>query len=138
MTCTFRKARPEDFPILLENSTENGKVDQRVIDDSVDIRVMECDGVPIMAIGAITYPGEDMIDTLGIWGIFSKDIKKHTKQAVRFCKDLIFDRVGTKFIVLIDERHPEFIRFVEFFGFRSTKVVEENGGTLYYLYEKEN
>lgn len=138
MTCTFRKARPEDFPILLENSTENGKVDQRVIDDSVDIRVMECDGVPIMAIGAITYPGEDMIDTLGIWGIFSKDIKKHTKQAVKFCKDLIFDRVGTKFIVLIDERHPEFIRFVEFFGFRSTKVVEENGGTLYYLYEKEN
>ena len=138
MTCTFRKARPEDFPILLENSTENGKVDQRVIDDSVDIRVMECDGVPIMAIGAITYPGEDMIDTLGIWGIFSKDIKKHTKQAVRFCKDLIFDRVGTKFIVLIDERHPEFIRFVKFFGFRSTKVVEENGGTLYYLYEKEN
>lgn len=138
MTCTFRKARPEDFPILLENSTENGKVDQRVIDDSVDIRVMECDGVPIMAIGAITYPGEDMIDTLGVWGIFSKDIKKHTKQAVRFCKDLIFDRVGTKFIVLIDERHPEFIRFVKFFGFRSTKVVEENGGTLYYLYEKEN
>lgn len=138
MTCTFRKARPEDFPILLENSTENGKVDQRVIDDSVDIRVMECDGVPIMAIGAITYPGEDMIDTLGIWGIFSKDIKKHTKQAVKFCKDLIFDRVGTKFIVLIDERHPEFIRFVKFFGFRSTKVVEENGGTLYYLYEKEN
>lgn len=138
MTCTFRKARPEDFPILLENSTENGKVDQRVIDDSVDIRVMECDGVPIMAIGAITYPGDDMIDTLGIWGIFSKDIKKHTKQAVRFCKDLIFDRVGTKFIVLIDEGHKEFVRFVEFFGFKSVKVVEERDGILYHLYVKEN
>lgn len=138
MTCTFRKARPEDFPILLENSTENGKVDQNVINNSDEIRVMECDGTPIMAIGAVTYPGDDMTNVLGIWGILSKDVRYHTKQAVKFCKDLIFTRVGTKFIVLIDERNPVFKRFVEFFGFERTKVVEESGGTLYHVYVKEN
>lgn len=136
--CTFRKARPEDFPVLLANSTENGKVDQDTIKKSDEVRVMTYDEIPIMAIGCVRYAQAELVDTLGIWGIFSKDIKKHTREAVKFCKDLMFSRVGTKFVVLIDERNPVFKRFVEFFGFKRTKVVEESEGTLYYVYVKEN
>jgi hypothetical protein len=138
MTCRFRKAVPEDFLILKENSTENGKIDQRAIDDSVEIRVMECDGEPVMAIGYIRYDGDAYVDYMGVWGMFSKDIKNHVKEAVRFCKDLMFSRVGTKFVVLIDESNPVFKRFVEFFGFQRTKVVEEWQGILYHIYVKEN
>ena len=138
MTCVFRNARPEDFEIIKQDSTENGKIDQRAIDDSVEIRVMECDGVPVMAIGYIKYDGDDYIDCMGVWGMFSKKIKSHVKDAVRFCKDLMFSRVGTKFVVLIDESNPTFKRFVEFFGFQRTKVVEEWHGTVYHIYVKEN
>lgn len=138
MTCKFRKAKPSDFPILLKNSTENGKVDERMFTESDEIRVMECDGVPIMAIGCVRYDMVELVDTLGVWGVFSKDISKHTKEAVQFCKDLIFSRVATKFVVMIDERNPVFRRFVEFFGFKRTKVVEQNDGIVYHLYVKEN
>lgn len=138
MTCRFRNAVPEDFPILIQDSTENGKIDQRAIDDSVEIRVMECDGVPVMAIGYIKYDGDDFVDYMGIWGIFSNKIKTHVREAVQFCKDLIFSRAGMKFVVLIDERNPVFKRFVEFFGFERTKVVEEWHGIVYHIYVKEN
>lgn len=138
MTCVFRKAIPEDFDILIQNSTENGKISRQVIKDSSDIRVMEYDGVPIMAIGYITYDGDYYVDYMGVWGIFSKDIKNHVKEAVKFCKDLMFNRNGVKYVVLIDESNPVFKRFVEFFGFQRTKVVEESNGTLYHVYVKEN
>lgn len=138
MTCVFRNARPEDFEIIRQNSTENGKIDQRAIDDSCEIRVMECDGEPVVAIGYIKYDGDEYVDYMGVWGIFSKKIKGHVKEAVQFIKDLMFNRVGTKFVVLIDERNPVFKRFVEFFGFQRTKVVEEWHGVVYHLYVKEN
>ena len=138
MTCVFRKAKPEDFDILIQNSTENGKIDRQVIKDSSDIRVMECDGEPVMAIGYIKYDGDEYIDYMGVWGMFSKKIKGHVKDAVKFCKDLMFNRVGTKFVVLIDESNPVFKRFVEFFGFQRTKVVEEWQGIVYHIYVKEN
>lgn len=138
MTCVFRKARPSDFDFIIKNSTENGKIDRRVIEDSVEIRVMECDEEPVMAIGYIRYDGDEYIDYMGVWGMFSKSIKNHVKDAVRFCKDLMFTRVGTKFVVLIDESVPTFKRFVEFFGFQRTKVIEEWHGVVYHIYIKEN
>lgn len=138
MTCVFRNARPEDFEIIRQNSTENGKIDQRAIDESCEIRVMECDGEPIVAIGYVRYDADDYIDYMGVWGIFSKKVKGHVKEVVQFCRDLIFSRTGMKMIVLIDERVPMFKRFVEFFGFKRTKVVEEWHGVVYHLYEKEN
>lgn len=138
MTCVFRNARPEDFEKLIKDSTENGKIDQRAIDESCEIRVMECDGEPVIAIGYIKYDGDEYVDYMGVWGIFSKKIKGHVKEAVQFIKDLMFSRVGTKFVVLIDERNPVFKRFVEFFGFQRTKVVEEWHRVVYHLYVKEN
>lgn len=137
MKYVFRNAQPEDFEKLLAVSTENGKVDEEVIRESVEIKVMECDGEPIMMVGRIEYPTGDLIMTTGVWAIVSKNIKKHTKKAVQFCKDLIFDRIGFKFLVLIDENDPKFVRFVEFFGFKRTNFVEEKLGTLYHLYIKE-
>lgn len=138
MKPVFRNARPEDIELLLRNSTENGKVDRDTIASSFEIRVLECDGVPVMAIGSVRYEEDELIDTLGIWGVFSKDIKGHAREAVQFCKDLIFSRVGTKFVVMIDETNPVFKRFVEFFGFIRTKIVEEKQDTVYHLYVKEN
>jgi hypothetical protein len=138
MKYVFRAARPSDFPLILADSTENGKVDQSVIDGSDEIRVMECDGQPIMAIGCITYKTGVYEDMLGVWAVIHKDVKKHVRAAVRFCDDLIFSRVATKFVVLIDETNPKFKRFVEFFGFQRTKVVERHGETVYHIYVKEN
>ena len=138
MTCVFRKAIPEDFDILIQNSTENGKVDRKAIEESIDIRVMECDGEPVVAIGYIKYDGDEYVDYMGVWGIFSKKVKGHVKELVKFCKDLMFNRNGVKYVVLIDESNPVFKRFVEFFGFQRTKVVEESNGTLYHVYVKEN
>lgn len=138
MTCVFRNAKPEDFDTLIQNSTENGKIDRQVIKDSCEIRVMECDGEPVMAIGYIRYDGDAYLDYMGVWGMFSKNIKTHVKEAVKFCKDLMFNRNGVKFVVLIDESNPVFKRFVEFFGFQRTKTVEEWHGTVYHLYVKEN
>lgn len=137
MRYTFRNARPEDLEELLKNSTENGKVDEEVIRDSVEVKVMLCDDEPIMMIGRIEYPNGELVMTTGVWAIVSKNIKKHTKQAVQFCKDLFFDRVGFRFLVLIDESNPTFVRFVEFFGFKRTNFVEEKLGTLYHLYIKD-
>lgn len=138
MRYEFRKARADDFPILLKNSTENGKVNQEIIDTSDEIRVMACDGVPILAIGCVTYNTGTDENMIGVWAIVSKDIKKHAKRAVIFLEDLMFSRVATKFVVLIDESKPVFIKFVQHFGFKRTKVVEECDGTLYHVYVKEN
>ena len=138
MTCVFRNAIPGDFDVLIKDSTENGKIDRQAIEDSCEIRVMECDGVPVMAIGYIKYDGDDYVDYMGVWGLFSKKIKNHVKEAVKFVKDLIISRVGMKMVVLIDEKNPVFKRFVEFFGFQRTKVVEEWHGVVYHLYVKEN
>ena len=137
MTYVFRNIKDGDIEELLKSSTENGKIDEEVIRDSVEIKVLEYNKKPIMAIGRIDYPTDDLIMTTGVWGMFSTDIKKHTKAAVKFCKDLIFDRVGYKFLVLIDENNEKFIRFVDFFGFKRTKFVEEKLGTVYHLYVKE-
>lgn len=133
----FRNVKDGDIEQLLNTSTENGKVDKEVIEQSVEIMVLEYNKKPIMAIGRIDYPSGDLIMVTGVWGIFSTDIKKHTKAAVKFCKDLIFDRVGYKFLVLIDENNEKFVRFVKFFGFERTKYVEEKLGTVYHLYVKE-
>lgn len=138
MRYNFRKGTVEDVKEIMGNTTENGKVDLDVARESDEIRVFEYRKKPIMVIGCVSYPEEDMRDVLGVWGVFSKDIKKHTKTAVQFCKDLIFDRVNTKFVVLIDEGNPTFIRFVEFFGFQRTKFVEQHGETVYHLYVKVN
>ena len=137
MTYVLRNIKDGDLEILLKDSTENGKVDTNVIKDSVEIKVMECNGLPIMMLGRVEYPTADLVLTTGVWGIFSKDIDKHAKSAVKFCKDLIFDRAGFKFMVLIDEGDEKFIRFVEFFGFHRTKFVEEKQGRVYHLYVKE-
>jgi len=138
MTCKFRRAVWSDFETLLKDSTEGGKFDRKVFEESVDIRTLECDGVPVMAIGAYAYGEEDLRDILGVWAVVSKKIKGHVKEAVQFCKDLMFSRVNTKFLALIDERNPAFKRFVEFFGFQRTKIVEEDNGVVYHVYVKEN
>lgn len=137
MRYVFRNVRDGDLEKLLAKSTENGKIDEETIRNSVETKVMECDGEPIMMIGRVEYPTGDLIMTTGVWAIVSKDIKKHTKRAVQFCKDLIFDRIGFKFLVLIDENNKNFVRFVEFFGFKRTNFVEEKLGTVYHLYVKE-
>lgn len=137
MTYTFRNATMEDIENLLKHSTENGKVDEEVIRSSVETKVMLCDEEPLMVIGRVEYPTGDIIMSTGVWAIVSKDIRKHTRKAVQFCKDLFFDRVGFKFLVLIDENNPTFVRFVEFFGFNRTNFVEEKEGTLYHLYIKD-
>lgn len=137
MKYAFRNVMPGDLERLIANSTENGKVDEEMLRSSVEIKVMECDGEPIMMIGRIDYPTGDLIMTTGVWAIVSKDIKKHTKKAVQFCKDLIFDRIGFKFLVLIDENDKKFARFAEFFGFQRTNYVEEKSGTVYHVYIKE-
>jgi hypothetical protein len=134
----FRNARPEDFEILSQNSTENGKIDRNAINNSCEIRVMECDGEPVVAIGYIKYDGDEYVDYMGVWGMFSKGVKGHVKEAVQFIKDLMMTRVGMKMVVLIDETNPVFKRFVEFFGFQKTKVVEEWHETVYHVYVKEN
>lgn len=138
MMYNFRRGTMEDVEFLRTHTTENNKCDDECVAKSDEIRVLEYGGKPIMIIGAVTYTEDGLTDTLGIWGMFSKDIKKHTKAAVQYCKDLIFSRVNTKFIALIDERNPVFVRFVEHFGFKRTKVVEENDGTVYHLYVKVN
>lgn len=138
MTYSFRRARQEDIDSIRANSTENGKVDQDTINNSDEMRTMLYNEEPIMVIGCVRYSGDENLDTLGVWGMFSKNINQHTRAAVKFCKDLIFSRVGTRFIVLIDETNPLFIRFVEFFGFKRTKLVEESQGTVYNVYVKEN
>ena len=137
MKYVFRGVQDGDLEKLLAKSTENGKIDDDVIKQSVEIKVMEYDGEPIIMIGRIEYPTGDLIMTTGVWAIVSKDIKKHTKRVIQFCRDLIFDRVGFKFLVLIDESDPKFARFAEFFGFKRTNFVEEKLGTLYHLYIKE-
>ena len=137
MKYVFRNVRQGDLEKLLAVSTENGKVDEETIRQSVEIRVMEYDGEPLMMIGRIEYPTGDLIMTTGVWAIVSKNIGRHTKKAVQFCKDLIFNRIGFKFLVLIDENNKKFVRFAEFFGFQRTNFVEEKLGTVYHLYVKE-
>jgi hypothetical protein len=137
MKYTFRNVKDGDLEKLLASSTENGKIDEETIQASVETKVLECDGEPIMMVGRVEYPTGDLIMTTGVWAIVSKDIRKHTKKVVQFCKDLIFDRIGFKFLVLIDENNKKFVRFVEFFGFKRTNFVEEKLGTVYHLYVKE-
>lgn len=137
MTYVFRNTKPQDYEVLLTSTTEGGKVDPETIRDSVEIKTLECDGEPIMIIGRTEYPTGDIIVATCVWGIFSTDIDKHTKKVVQTCKDLLFDRIGFRFLVLIDETNPKFERFAEFFGFKRTNFVEEKQGTVYHLYIKE-
>lgn len=133
-----RNATLEDVQSILPYTTETGKVDMNSIRQSDEVKVFIYNDRPLMILGLAHYPtGTD--DTLvAVWGLFNREVEKHTRRVVQTCKDLIFDRVGYTFVVLIDESVDKYSRFAKFFGFIRTKDVEEIGGKLYRYYVKRN
>lgn len=136
MNYTVRNATIDDVKKITENSTELGKYDESVVGDSIEKRVFLYNDEPIAVLGLIEYPNGEYENIVGVWGVFSKDIEKHTTPVVRFMKDLIFDRAYYKFIVYVQEDNDKFKRFVEFFGFKPTKTVEILNEIKYRYYIK--
>lgn len=138
MRYTVGLATEDDIKKILPYTTENAKVDWQVVRDSNETRAFFCDGEPIMILGLLNMPSGDDIVTAAIWGLFHQDVRKHAVPLVRVCQDLLFTRVGYKFVVFIDESELRFKRFAQFFGFVPTKELAELDGKLYRYYVKEN
>lgn len=136
MKYTVRKATLDDIRALIPYSTEGGKITTETLNTTDDTRVFLYGDKPLMILGIEYWPGSDEVITAGLWGLFSKDANKHTKQLVRTCKDLIFDRVGFVYFALIDENKKKFVRFAEFFGFERTEMVERINEMVYRIYVK--
>ena len=131
-----RNATLDDVRALLPYSTEGGKVTLETVETSDEIKVFLYNDKPLMILGLEYLPTGNQEIHAGLWGLFSREVDKHTKALVRACKDLIFDRVGFSYAVLIDESNRKYSRFVEFFGFQRTECVERIEEMLYRIYIK--
>lgn len=133
---TIRKSELDDIKKIAPYMTESGKTDSLTLATTDEAKTFLYNDKPLMILGLEYLPsaGDDI--EVGLWGMFSRDISKHTKHLVRACKDLLFDRVGFCFYVLIDETNPVFVRFAKFFGFERTEVVERIEQKLYHMYVK--
>ena len=138
MKYTVGLATEEDIKRILPYTTENAKVDWQVIRDSNETRVFFCDGEPIMILGLVYMPSSDDVVTAALWGLFREDVHKHSLPLVRVCKDLLFTRVGYRFVVFVDEDESKFKRFAQYFGFVPTKDLAELDGKLYRYYIQES
>lgn len=137
---TVRKAKQEDIEYIRGRTTE-GKVDDSVIRESSETRALLYKDTPIVLVGAVEYPTGNERVLLSLWGLFDKSIEKntrHTFKVVRFIKDLITDRVGVTFVVLIDESEPKYVRWITYLGFSRTEHIEMLGRKKYHIYIKEN
>ena len=133
---TIRKSELDDIKKIAPYMTESGKTDSLTLATTDEAKTFLYNDKPLMILGLEYLPsaGDDI--EVGLWGMFSRDISKHTKHLVRACKDLLFDRVGFCFYVLRDETNPVFVRFAKFFGFERTEVVERIEQKLYHMYVK--
>lgn len=138
MKYRVRKATQRDIDRLRAVSTENGNIDEDAIRRSEEIRCFLCDDEPLMILGLVDHPTGDDRKVVALWGMFNKNIQKHTKTLVKTCMGLIFERVGYTFVCYIDESNKKFKRFATFFGFQPSKNVEEFEGKLYRFYVKRN
>lgn len=138
MKYTVRQATLKDVETIRMSTTENGKVDMSVVQQSEEMRCFLCEDKPLMILGLVNHPTGTQEKIVALWGLFAKGINKHTIPLVRACKDLIMDRVGYTFVCYINENNAKFKRFATFFGFEPTKNVEEFGGKLYRYYVKRN
>ena len=138
MRYTVRRANIDDIRTIINNSTENGKIDEETINSCDEMRVFLCGDKPLMVLGLTEYVTGNELNKAGVWGVFDKDVENHTKELVKTVKDLIFDRAGYTFIVYVEEGNTKFIRFAEFFGFKPTKDIANLNGILYRYYIKEN
>lgn len=138
MKYTVRNATLEDIKALKGKTTENGKVDMAVVKKSEEMRCFLYGEERLAVLGLLDYPTGTDEKQVGLWALFNKGIDKHTKQLVRACKDMMFDRVGYTFMCYIDDSNRKFKRFATFFGFEPTKYVEEFEGKLYRFYMKRN
>lgn len=137
MKYTVRVATEEDIQRILPYTTENAKVDWSVVKQSDELLVFCYGDEPQMVLGLVYYPTGTYITTAALWGLFRTSIDKHTPALVRLCKDLLFERVGFKFIAMVDANEKKFARFAEFFGFERTKELAELHGKVYHYYIKE-
>lgn len=136
MRYIVRKSEIDDIKKIAPYLTESGKTDSFTLATTDEAKTFLYDDKPLMILGIEYLPsGEDEIE-VAMWGMFNRDISKHTKYLVKTCKDLLFDRVGFCFYVLIDELNPVFVRFAKFFGFERTEVVERIEEKLYHMYVK--
>lgn len=138
MKYTVRLATIDDINKIKKNTTENGKVDMRVVKQSEEMRCFLYEDEPLMILGLVDFPSDSYDKSVALWGLFNKNVKKHTKYLVKTCKDLLFDRVGYTFVCYIDEENNTFKRFATFFGFEPSKYVEEFNEKLYRFYVKRN
>lgn len=138
MKYTVRLATIDDINKIKKNTTENGKVDMRVVKQSEEMRCFLYGDEPLMILGLVDFPSDSYDKSVALWGLFNKNVKKHTKYLVKTCKDLLFDRVGYTFVCYIDEENNTFKRFATFFGFEPSKYVEEFNEKLYRFYVKRN
>lgn len=136
MRYTIRKSEIDDVKKLAPYLTESGKTDSFTLATTDEAKTFLCDDKPLMILGLEYLPGSGDEIEVGMWGMFSRDISKHTKHLVKACNDLLFERVGFCFYVLIDETNPVFVRFAKFFGFARTEVVERIEEKLYHMYVK--
>ena len=138
MKYTVRRATIDDINKIKKNTTENGKVDMHVVKQSEEMRCFLYEDEPLMILGLVDFPSDSYEKSVALWGLFNKNVKKHTKYLVKTCKDLLFDRVGYTFVCYIDEENNTFKRFATFFGFKPSKYVEEFNEKLYRFYVKRN
>ena len=138
MKYTVGLATEEDIQRILPYTTENSKVDWKVVRESHEVRVFLCDGEPIMVLGLMEMPSADDVNTAAVWGLFRYDVHKHVLPLVRVTKDLMFTRVGYRFVVFVDDAEPKFKRYAEFLGFKPTKELANLGGKVYRYYIKES
>lgn len=136
MRYTIRKSELDDVKKLAPYMTESGKTDSFTLATTDEAKTFLCDDKPLMILGLEYLPSAGEEIQVGMWGMFSRDVSKHVKPLVRACKDLLFDRVGFCFFVLIDEQNPVFVRFATFFGFQRTEIVERIEQKLYHMYMK--
>lgn len=134
MSYKIRKATLDDIVKILPYSTEDGKTDKETLATTDEAKVILFGDQPLAIIGLEYLPGGTDEIEVGIWGLFNRDIEKHTKYIVNACRELIFQRVGFCFYALIDEDVPKFVRFAKFFGFERTECVERIEKKLYRMY----
>lgn len=130
-------AKADEYMVFVPNMIESDKADYSAL-KQCKIDKLTCNGSTVMMLGRRKiefdeYPGKPFVL---VCGVFSKDIKKHTRALLKFGYDYLDGIQKYPLIALAEQKNEVYNRFLKKFGFIFANCVETNpeNGIIYNVY----
>lgn len=122
-------AQADEYMVFVPKTTESSKVDYSAL-HLCKIEKLTHNGETVMMLGRRDiefddYPGNPFVL---VCGVFSKDVKRHTRALLQFGYDYLDSIQEYPLIALAEKDNEVYNRFLKKFGFIFANYVEKNLG----------